>query len=955
MALCLSNYDNFCDNIFGGGDDLIMKKRLDNKSAHLGLLPTGTVTFLFSDIVGSTNLARNYSDRWPAIDARHYELLQNAVNAHHGFVYQTIGDEVQAAFAKASDAVQAALAAQYALRAEDWGEIGSVRVRMGMHSGPATPRGGNRTDKYDGYLTLSHTKRLMSLAFGEQILVSEAAKELLGEALPSDVTLRDLGKHRLKDFEQGEHIYQVVAQNLPSDFPPIKAKDIPTNNLPIQLTSFVGRSRELRDLKQLLASGRLLTLTGPGGSGKTRLALRVAAEMMDQFSDGVFFVPLASIADSGLVPLAIAQALNVQEIPGQFIVDRLKDELRSKSILLVLDNYEQVIAAASFVSELLTTCQELKVIVTSREGLHISGEREYPIPPLELPNPAQSQSLEALSQCSAVQLFLHRAQAVQPDLQITNETGPAVAEICRRLDGLPLAIELAAARVKLLPPSVMLERMGRPLAFLTGGARDLPKRQQTLWGAIAWSYDLLNENEKQLFRRLSVFVSGCTLDAVDTVVGDPSAHAAILDHLGSLLDKSLLKEVDGANNEPRFLMLETLREFGLEQLEASGEQELILNRHARFFLELAEHAESGKENVEQIHWMNQMEQEHDNLLAALEWSGAADGGASEICLRLAIALGFFWEARGYISEGRERMAAILLMPSAQERTVARARLLARSAELAYRQSDFLATINFARESLAIYREIGDRQGMASALIKLGNAATEQGNYTVASKYMEEALAILRERADRHGTARALISYGWVALRSGNYALAKGRLEEALAISRADGDTRSMGFELAGLGEVALRQGDYSHANQLVQESLELRRLLGNKWGIGVSLGILGWIAMREENWERALSLLGESLEVRLEIGDLSGSAWCFERLAAVAQAREQDEKAVRLFGRAAALRAAARSVIDPSDKPAYESKIRTLRTELGKARFEALWEEGRAMPSEQAAVYALER
>lgn len=918
-------------------------------------LPTGTVTFLFSDIVGSTNLARKFAERWFSIDAQHHDLMQKAVSAHHGRVVQTVGDEVQAAFATALDALEASLDAQYALGAEDWGEVGSVHVRMGIHTGPATLRIGSRDEKYDGYLTLSHTKRLMSLAFGDQILISEATKALLGEGLPPDMTLRDLGKHRLKDFEQAEHIYQVVAPDLPADFPPLKSRDIPPNNLPIQLTSFVGRSRELSDLKKLLEEGRLLTLTGPGGSGKTRLALQVASEMIDQFPEGVFFVALASITDPGLVPLAIAQALNISETPGRVVVDSLKDYLNNKSLLLVLDNYEQVIAAASLVADLLSAHQEFKVMVTSREGLRISGEREYPIPPLELPDLTQAQSLDALSQSPAVQLFFNRAQAVQPDLQLTIETGPPVAEICRRLDGLPLAIELAAARVKILFPRAMLERMGRPLSFLTEGARDLPKRQQTLWGAIAWSYDLLDQNEQRLFRQLSVFVGGCTIDAVQAVVGDATQPDAILDHLGSLVDKSLLKGVDGASDAPRFMMLETLREFGLDQLAASGEQDLIHLRHARFFLSLAEQAEAGLESVEQVQWMNRMDQEHGNLLAALEWSRLADEGAAELCVRLAGAMGFFWEARGYISEGRELLAAVLLMPPAQERNAARARLLARSAELAYRQSDFQATIRFARESLAIYRELGDRQGMASALIKLGNAATEQGNFTAASKYLEEALAILREQADRRGTARTLISYGWVALRSGNYALAKGRLEEALAISRESGDTRSMGFELSGLGEVALRQENYPHANQLVNESLELRRRLGNKWGIGVSLGILGWIAMREENWDRAMALLGESLEVRQEIGDLSGSAWCFERLAAVVQARGQVEKAVRLFGRAAGLRAAIRSVIDPSDKPAYDSKIRTLRAKLGKVKFTNLWAEGQAMPPEQAVVYALER
>ncbi len=354
----------------------------------------------------------------------------------------------------------------------------------------------------------------------------------------------------------------------------------------------------------MLSTERLLTLTGPGGSGKTRLALQVAAEMIEHFKDGVFFVALAPITEPGLVPLTIAQSLGIKEIPGRSIVDSLKDYLQPKSLLLLLDNFEQVISAAPLVAELLMASRELKVIVTSREGLRISGEREYPVPPLELPNLKQLPPLESLSQYAAVELFLQRAKEVKPEFRITNDTAPAVAEICYRLDGLPLAIELAAARIKLLPPRAMLARLEHRLEFLTGGARDLPERQQTLRNAIAWSYELLDENEQKLFRRLSVFVGGCTIDAVEAVAGDNPAQTSILDQLGSLLDKSLLQEVDGTNNEPRFVMLETLREFGLEQLEASGEQDIVRHRHASFFLALAEQAEARLESAGQVQWMN---------------------------------------------------------------------------------------------------------------------------------------------------------------------------------------------------------------------------------------------------------------------------------------------------------------------------------------------------------------
>jgi predicted ATPase/class 3 adenylate cyclase len=912
-------------------------------------LPTGTVTFLFTDIEGSTKLARKYPEMWPMIQARHHTLLETAITAHHGYIFRTIGDEFNVAFETALDALAAAIAAQYALQTKDWGVIGSIHVRIGLHTGLAKPH----ANEYEGYLTLSYTKRLMSIAYGGQILLSESAETLLRDSLPKGITLRDMGEHRLKDFERSEHVFQVVAQDLPVEFPPLKSLDISPNNLPVQLTSFIGRSREKDEVKQMLSKERLLTLTGSSGSGKTRLALQVAVEMIEYFNDGVFFVLLAPITEPGLVASTIAQSLGTIESSARTIMDSLKDYLQNKSLLLLLDNFEQVISAAPLVAELLVACIELKILITSREGLHVSGEIEYPVLPLELPNLKQLPPLESLSHYAAVELFIQRAKAVKPGFEIKNTTAPAVAEICYRLDGLPLAIELAAARIKLLPPPAMLTRLEHRLEFLTGGGRDAPVRQQTLRNAIAWSYDLLDENEQKLFQRLSVFIGGFTLDAVEAVAEENPSPGPVLDRLESLLDKSLLQEVEGTNSELRFVMLETLREYGSEQLEANGEQSTIRQRHANFFLSIAEQTKARLGSAGQVEWIDRMEQEHDNLRAALEWSKTADG-AAETCLRLADALGLFWEVRGYYTEGRERLAAILLTDPAQGRTAARARLLARASELAYRQSDYSATKSFAGESLAIYREIGDRQGIASALIKLGNAATEMGDYTFASGFLEEALKTWRVLEDKHGIARALISSGWVALRSGKYGLAKTRLVEALALSRDLGDTRSIAFELAGLGEVALRQHDYVRATHLVEESLELRRHLGNKWGVGVSLGILGWVAMREEKWDRALARLGESLEVRREIGDQSGSAWCLERLAAVAMAQGQTEKAARLFGAGSALRASIRSVIDPADQPAYDSKILSLRKKLGKDRFSVVWNEGRALALERAATYALE-
>lgn len=910
-------------------------------------LSSGTVTILFTDIEGSTRLLQQLGEKYTTLLADHDRLLREAWEAHHGIVVSTQGDSFFVAFQRAVDAIHAAVQSQRILSSHSWPEGVRVRVRMGLHTGePQIHESG-----YTG-IDVHRAARISAAAHGGQVLLSQATFDLVESELPEGVALRDLGEHHLKDLRQPKHLYQLVIADLPSEFPPIKSLQRWPHNLPVQLTSFIGREQEILDVRQALAEYRLVTLTGPGGSGKTRLALEVAAEMIPQFPDGVFFVALASISDHRLVASTIAQTLHIAEIAGRPIVETIKDYLQGKSLLLLLDNYEQVMFAAPLVAELLVAASQVKILVTSRESLHVSGEREYPVPPLPMPNLKQLPAVEALSQYAAVALFVQRAQAVKPSFRVTSDTAPAIAEICHRLDGLPLAIELAAARVKALSPRAILNRLEHRLDFLTSGARDLPARQQTLRNAIAWSYDLLDEHEQRLYRRLSVFVGGFPMEAVEVVAGEDPKNVSLFDQCASLLDKSLLREVEGLDGEPRFVMLELLREFALEQLKASGEEETIRFQHASFFLEIAEQAEAKMESPDQVEWVHRMEQEHDNLRAALEWSYTAEA-AGDICSRLAGSLGYFWEARGYFSEGRERLSAVLATKAAQGRTAARARLLARAAELAYRQSDYAATVELAEESLAICREVDDRQGIASVLIKLGNAATEAGDYGSASESLEEALTIWRALEDKHGTARALISFGWAALRSGDYPLANMRLAEALTLSRELGDTRSIGFELSGLGEVALRQGDYARANQLLEQSLELRRQLGNKWGVGVSLGTLGWVAMREGDWDRAISRLGESLAVRQEIGDKGGSAWCLERLAEIARAQGKPEKAVRLLSSAAALRISLGSIIDPVDQSEYQARRNSLRSELGQERFTAAWTEGRAMTIEQAVAYAL--
>ena len=534
-------------------------------------LPTGTVTLLFTDIEGSTLLLQQLGNRYAGVLTECRELLRDAFSRHHGYEVNSQGDSFFVAFARATDAVSAAVAAQRAITTYPWLEGVAVRVRMGLHTGEPSLV----TEGYVG-LDVHHAARIMSAAHGGQVLLSQTIRDLVEHDLPDGVSLRNLGEHRLKDLQRSSHLYQLIIVGLPADFPPLKTLDSQPNNLPVQLTPLIGRAQEIAAVQNLLRREdvRLVTLTGPGGTGKTRLGLQVAAELSDLFPDGVYFVNLAPISDPELVVPDIAQTLEIKEIADQSLLNLLKASLRWKQVLLLLDNFEQVVGASVYVSGLLAACPILKVIVTSRAALHVRGEQEFTVPPLAVPNPAHLPDMVALAQYEAVALFLARAQAVKPDFLMTKASALSIVEICARLDGLPLAIELEAARIKLLPPQALLERLGQRLAVLTSGVRDAPARQQTLRNTIAWSYGLLTQEEQRLFRQLSVFVGGSTLEAVEaicTALGDVSAN--VLDRVASLLDKSLLQRTRQEGDEPRLRLLETIREFGLETLAERKELE----------------------------------------------------------------------------------------------------------------------------------------------------------------------------------------------------------------------------------------------------------------------------------------------------------------------------------------------------------------------------------------------
>ena len=859
-------------------------------------LPEGTVTLLFTDVEGSTRLQQELGGDYRAAIDEHERALLDAVSANGGVIVDRQTESFFVAFARASDAVAAATDAQRRL-------TGSVRARMGLHTGQPQVA----ADRYIG-LDVSRAARICAAAHGGQTLLSHATRELIEDELPEDVSLRDLGEHRLKDLTSAQRLSQIVVTGLSDEFPPLRTLENRPTNLPVQPTPLIGRERELAAVAELVsrADVRLVTLTGPGGSGKTRLALQGAAELVEDFPQGVYFVALEPIADLALVLPTIAQTIGLRESGAPSLVDRLKEFLADKRLLLVLDNVEQLVEAAPELAELLASAPQLKLLVTSRTPLHLSGEHEFPVPPLSLPDPAHLPELASMSQYEAVALFIYRAQAVKADFAVTSANAPAIAEMCVRLDGLPLAIELAASRAKLLSPQALLARLEQRFDLLTGGPRDVPARQQTLRATIDWSYGLLGRDEQALFARLAVFVGGSTIEAVEAVCGG----AGLLSGLATLIDSNLLRQEEQPDGEPRFTMLESIRAYSLELLEASGDAEDVRRRHADQFLVVASKIEDGFRTHPDIDWFA-LEREHDNFRAALNWLATHDEPDSLV--QLTTGLVRFWEVRGYAAEGKSwcdhALTLVPQLPPALE-----AQVWHGEATFLWHLAEFDRARESATRALALFRQVGDRYGEARSLHVASIGAGLAGDYADADSLGDDAKAIYRELGELRG------------------------------------------FELRmthNQGLWAMERGDLPRARACFEESLKGSRELGSDQDTGNAAADLAILALYEHRHGDAVPLFVESLESARRTGWPLNIAYCLRGLGSVAVANGEIETAARLLGAAESVEEQIGEATQPYARRAYEEGAAAVRERLEQPAIAAAWAAGGALSEADAVSFAL--
>jgi predicted ATPase/class 3 adenylate cyclase len=904
----------------------------------MNTVSAGTVTLVFTDIEGSTQLLQALGERYASALADHHRLLGDAFRAQDGAEQGTAGDGLYYTFPTARGALLAAIEAQRGLAEHTWPGETKVRVRMGIHTGE--PR---RAETGLVGLDVHRAARIGGVGHGGQILVSQTTHDLVAGDLAGTVDFLDMGEHRLKDMPGPERLYQVVAPGLAAKFPELRTIEAVRGNLPRQLTTFIGRETEVAAARHLLDGAPLLTLTGPGGVGKTRLAVRLATDLVDGFDDGAWLVELGSMTDPSLVTTAVATVLGVTEQPGRPISASIVDHLRRRRLLLVLDNCEHLLAAcAELANTILVACPDVRILATSQEPLSIAGEAVLPVPPLTVPpSDPGSTDRDRLLACDAVLLFLERARTANPGFQLTPANGEAVIQICRRLDGIPLALELAAARLRALSAEQIADRLDDRFRLLTGGSRVAIPRHQTLRAAVEWSFELLTEGEAALLRRLSVFAGGLGLEAAEAVgVGDPVDDFDVLDLMARLADKSLVT-VDASGPEARYRLSEILRAYSYERLVQAGEAVAARRRHRDWFLELTEGAAKAlQRGPEAAAWLDRLELEHDNLRAALEWSESTSD-EQRTGLRLATGLWRFWEIRGHAEEGRHWFER-LLAATRDDETPLRANALTGAGILAFMQGDFAAAIAFHEQSLELNRRLGNPEGISYAINNVANAALQQGDYARAHALYQQAVVLTGELGDRHGRAFGLMNMADVLEREGDYDAARAHFDESVVAFRALGDRWGEAFALDAFGLIAARQGDVETARSLHVEAAAMSREMNDDRGVARALVNLGDLAARVGERDRALAMYRESLALRLGLGDLPGTAAALEKVAWVV-AEDDPEAAARVLGAADAMRETIRARVPPSALGEYERGRQGLEAGLGSEAFDLALKSGRGL------------
>jgi predicted ATPase/class 3 adenylate cyclase len=875
-------------------------------------VPSHPFTFLFTDIERSSELWETHPQAMGRALAQHDTLLTGIFEEHGGKIFKTVGDAFCVSFTHPDEAVAAALATQKGLAAAAWEETGPLHVRIAIHSGLAEVR----DNDYFGP-TLNRVARVLAVGHGGQTLLTHVVADNVRGRLPAHVSLRDLGERRLKDLREPERIFQLLSDDLPDSFPPLRSLEVLPNNLPAQVTSFVGREREMAEVKRLLQGNRLVTLTGPGGTGKTRLSLQVAADVFDQFPHGVWLVELSTLSDGELIPEVIINAIGIREAPDRAPLTTLIEALRTRQLLLILDNCEHLVdACARIATALLRGCPQVKIIASSREALNVEGEMIWSLAPLTLPDFRRGESLpsmEELSQLEAVQLFVERATAVRPDFRLTLENAALIARICWRLDGLPLAIELAAARIKLLPPAQILERLDHRFRLLTGGSRAALPRQQTLGALIDWSYDLLSGPEQILLRRLSVFVVGRTLEMAEAVCGvDGLDPVEIFDLLCSLADKSLLMVETGFKGDTRYTMLESIWDYADDKLVEHGEDVRFRRRHLDYFVALAESAEAPLFGPDQKIWLEKLATDHANLNRALRTSLESDE-TIELGLRLAGALSRYWEVRSYLTEGYELFQELLGRAGESVPPAIRAKAEMGSGRLAWCQDRDERAIKHGRAAQALYDSVGMKKESAMVEALLGYTERNDGNNDQARKHFEHAIAVGKEIGSERVLMMAKTGFGSLLAAEGDLVQARELKEQCIPYFKGIGDEWVLSIVMGGLSKVCLIAGDLKAARQYIKDALAITRKLGNNWSV----------------------------------------PYAIEAIADICAQEDEGPKAVRLYGAASAHRAAFAIQFSTTDKVYYQKAMDRLHALVPEPQFEEEWTQGAALGFQAAVDLAL--